>query len=78
MFGIGAQEIVLLVGLGILVFGVAHLPRLGRSLGRTASEFKKGVSGIEDDVESCVNPAKTRPDPEPVRPPQRVLPAPRA
>ena len=35
------------------------------------------VSGIEDDVENCVNPAKGGPDPEPVRPPQRVLPAPR-
>lgn len=72
MFGLGAQEIMLLIGLGVLVFGVSHLPRLGR----TASEFKKGISGIEDEVENCADPAKGRPDPEPVRPPQRVLPAP--
>lgn len=68
MFGLGTQEIMLLLVLGVLLFG-RNLPQLGRSLGKTVTEFKKGVSGLEDQME----PTTTRTiEPEPVRPPQRV------
>jgi|SwirhirootsSR3_FD_contig_61_7840880_length_467_multi_2_in_0_out_0_1 sec-independent protein translocase protein TatA len=69
MFGLGMQEILLLLLLGVLLFG-RKLPDIGRSLGKTVIEFKKGFAGMEDEINS----ASSRPaiEPEPVRPPQRV------
>src|SRR4051812_21199407 len=71
--GLGTQEIMLLLVLGVLLFG-RNLPQLGRSLGKTVTEFKRGVKGLEDDsFEPNAAPTTTRTvDPEPVRPPQRV------
>jgi sec-independent protein translocase protein TatA len=74
MFGLGGQEILLLLVLGVLLFG-RKLPELGRSVGKTFVEFKKGVKGLEDEVESAGNPQlanKPAVEPEPIRPPQRV------
>jgi sec-independent protein translocase protein TatA len=72
-FGLGTQEIMLLLVLGVLLFG-RNLPSLGRSLGKTVTEFKRGVKGLEDDFEpGAAGASVTRTvDPEPVRPPQRV------
>src|SRR5215208_2038560 len=71
-FGLGTQEIMLLLVLGVLLFG-RNLPSLGRSLGKTVTEFKRGVKGLEDDMEPTAGGTTTRTvDPEPVRPPQRV------
>ena len=48
----GWQEVVLLAVVGLLVFG-RRLPEVGRSLGKGIVEFKKGLSGIEDEVNSA-------------------------
>ncbi len=48
----GMFEMVLLGGLGLLLFG-KRLPEVGRSLGRSIVEFKKGLKGVEDDVEDA-------------------------
>ena len=75
MFGLGGQEILLLLVLGVLLFG-RKLPDVGRYLGRSMIEFKKGMKGLEDDVESTGN-VPTNPLPmEQPRPPQRVVNAP--
>ncbi len=72
MFGLGGQEIMLLLVLGVLLFG-RKLPELGRSVGKTFVEFKKGVKGLEDEVESAgAQQGQKTMDPEPVRPPQRI------
>ena len=42
--GLGGQEMLLLLVLGILLFG-RKLPEIGRSLGKTMVEFKKGMRG---------------------------------
>lgn len=72
MFGLGGQEILLLLVLGVLLFG-RKLPEVGRSLGKTMVEFKKGMKGIEDEVSENATP-RAAIEPEPVRPPQRVTP----
>jgi sec-independent protein translocase protein TatA len=42
----------------VLLFG-KRLPEVGRSLGKGIVEFKKGIRGIEDELDSAVNtPAK--------------------
>jgi sec-independent protein translocase protein TatA len=62
----------LVVGIGVLLFG-KRLPEVGRSLGKGIVEFKKGLKGLEDEVDAGTN--VTRQEPavlEPPRPPQRV------
>jgi len=49
--GIGVQEIVIILIVGLLVFGAARLPKIARSLGLGIKEFKKTVKGLEDDDE---------------------------
>jgi sec-independent protein translocase protein TatA len=71
--GLGGQEMLLLLVLGILLFG-RKLPELGRSVGKTLVEFKKGMKGIEDDVHETSQP-RAAIEPEPVKPPQRVTPS---
>lgn len=49
--GIGVQEIVIILIVGLLVFGAARLPKIARSLGQGIKEFKKTVKGLEEDDE---------------------------
>ncbi len=74
LFNLGTQEILLLMLIGVLLFG-RKLPEVGRYLGKGIVEFKKGVRGLEDEYESAstTNPAP-RQDPllEQPRPPQRI------
>ena len=71
MFGLGMQEILLLLLLGVLLFG-RKLPDIGRSLGKTVIEFKKVIGWMEDEINTATSGARTAIEPEPVRPPQRV------
>src|SRR5438309_548126 len=49
MFGLGGAEMLALLILGVLLFG-KKLPEVGKSLGRSLVEFKKGLQGLEDEV----------------------------
>lgn len=51
----GLGEMLLLAFLGLLIFG-KRLPEVGRSLGKGILEFKKGLSGIEDDTQQSPRP----------------------
>lgn len=67
------MEIIILLGIGVLLFG-RKLPEMGKMLGKGLVEFKKGVSGMEDEVMGSIN-APPRHEPMPMeapRPPQRV------
>lgn len=73
MFSLGGPEIILLLVLGVLLFG-RKLPEIGRSFGKTVVEFKKGVKGLEDEVSETTNPRAAL-EPAPVKAPERVTPA---
>ena len=45
----GPFELILLTGLGLLFFG-KRLPDVGRSIGQTIVQFKKGLSDVESEV----------------------------
>jgi len=49
MFGLGIPEILVILVVVLLIFGTARLPEIGRTLGKALSEFKKGISGSEND-----------------------------
>jgi len=46
---IGTGEIVLIVAVLVLFFGSRKLPDLARSIGKSARELRKGLSGEDDD-----------------------------
>jgi sec-independent protein translocase protein TatA len=70
--GLGPTEIVVLLVLGVLLFG-RKLPEVGRYLGKGIVEFKKGMKGLEDEIDTS---ASLRHEPPPAieqpRPPQRI------
>lgn len=47
--------IAIVVIVGFLLFG-RRLPEMGRSLGKAIVEFKKGLSGIEDEIQQAGQP----------------------
>lgn len=49
VFGLGPMELIIVGVVVLLLFG-SRLPSVMRSLGQGVTEFKKGVNGIEDDV----------------------------
>jgi sec-independent protein translocase protein TatA len=55
--GLGWTEMALIAVVALLIFG-RRLPEVGRSLGQTLVEFKKGLRGVDDDVKDAVNEAK--------------------
>lgn len=50
----GWQEMLILAVIGILIFG-KRLPEVGRSIGKGIVEFKKGLAGIDEEVEQAAN-----------------------
>jgi sec-independent protein translocase protein TatA len=49
MFGIGPYEL-LFIGLLALLFFGNRLPEVMWNLGKGVNEFKKGISGVEDEI----------------------------
>lgn len=67
-FNVGPFEIIILLVVGLLIFG-RRLPEVGKNLGKGIVEFKKGLHGIEDEVNSAGTPAASAPKPPAQLPP---------
>jgi len=48
MFGIGVQELLIVLVILLLLFGGKKLPELTKSMGMAIKEFKKAMTGDED------------------------------
>ena len=52
MFGsIGMPELIIIFVIALIIFGPRKLPELGRSLGRSLSEFKKASNELRSTLE---------------------------
>ena len=60
MFGIGAPELILILVVGLIVFGPGKLPEMGRTLGKGLREFRKASNALTQ--------AMNAPEPPPAPP----------
>jgi TatA/E family protein of Tat protein translocase len=54
-FGIQPIHIVIIIVIAFLLFGANKLPELGRSLGKTLSEFRKGTKEATEGFKEEIN-----------------------
>lgn len=47
MFGLGIQELLIILVIALIIFGPGKLPQIGSGLGRAIRDFKKAISGEE-------------------------------
>ena len=45
MFGLGFQELLIILIIALIVFGPGKLPQIGSGLGKAIRDFKKGING---------------------------------
>ena len=61
MFGIGMQELLLILVVALIVLGPKKLPDVAKSLGRAMNEFKRAASDIKESLDldgNSVHPVK--------------------
>jgi len=51
MFGLGTQELLIILVLVMIIFGAGKLPQVGGALGKGLRNFKKGVNEAGEDIE---------------------------
>lgn len=58
----GIWELLIVLAIALLIFGPKALPKLGKSLGKTVGNFKKGLGEYDDDDDDDddVKPKKTK------------------
>lgn len=55
MFGIGMGEFLLILVVGLIIFGPKNLPELGKMLGKGLKEFRKAQAALSATLEESVN-----------------------
>ena len=58
LFGLGAQEILLIALIVLLLFGGKKIPELMKGLGRGVKSFKEGVNEVDDAVNDTTKDVK--------------------
>jgi sec-independent protein translocase protein TatA len=48
MFGLGMQELLIILVIALVIFGPSKLPQIGSGLGKAIRDFKKGLSSSEE------------------------------
>jgi len=51
-FNIGPFELILILLIVVIIFGVGKLPELGSALGKGIREFRRTVQGLEETEET--------------------------
>jgi sec-independent protein translocase protein TatA len=62
MFGLGGQELLLIMFIVLLFFGPSKLPELARGIGKGMREFKKAQANLEGEFNKVVDTAPSKDD----------------
>ncbi|HOJ13517.1 MAG TPA: Sec-independent protein translocase protein TatB, partial [Deltaproteobacteria bacterium] len=54
MFGIGGQELLVILVIALIVLGPKNLPEIARTLGRAFGQFQRATDDIKREFESSL------------------------
>ncbi len=55
MFNIGPGELILILLILLILFGAKRLPEIGRALGKSLAEFKKGMQEAKEEMKDSTH-----------------------
>ena len=64
MFGIGAGEFIVILIVGLIVFGPSKLPEVGRAIGKALREFRKAQAALSATLNEPLNDPEKKSKPE--------------
>jgi sec-independent protein translocase protein TatA len=50
MFGLGMQELIIIMIIVVVLFGATRLPQLGSGIGKAIRNFKDGINEIQEEA----------------------------
>ena len=59
-FRIGPTELIIVLVIVMIIFGVGRLPEVGRSLGKAIGEFRKSQSGKQSAIADAASDEETK------------------
>jgi len=62
MFGLGTQELVIILVIVLVIFGAGKLPQVGGALGKGIRNFKKGMNDEGEDEPKVIEADKSESD----------------
>ncbi|MGD9807587.1 MAG: twin-arginine translocase TatA/TatE family subunit [Deferribacterales bacterium] len=51
MFGLGSQEIIIILLIAVVLFGAGKLPQIGEGMGKAIKNFKKAAKDADEAVD---------------------------
>ena len=55
MFNIGPGELILILLILLILFGAKRLPEIGKALGKSLAEFKKGMQEAKEEMKDSTH-----------------------
>lgn len=60
--GFGTTELIIILVLAFMIFGVGKLPQVAKMLGSGVNSFRKGLAGEDDEEEEASDTKKKEPE----------------
>lgn len=64
MFGIGGQELIIILVLALIILGPRKLPEIAKSLGRAMGDFQRATNDLKKEIDQVSDLTSTEPQQE--------------